>query len=91
MNEQKINDGGTAFPSDWRDFQPCTGEQVVREQYPGMSLRDWFAGMALQGLLANSFYAEQNHNNANVTAQSASKAAYAHADVMLTIRDKVIE
>ena len=38
------NDGGPAFPLHWMDFQPATGDQVVREQFPGMSLRDWFAG-----------------------------------------------
>ena len=44
MNEPKqIDDGGPAFPSD--NFgQPSA---------PGMSLRDWFAGMALQGAIAS--------------------------------------
>jgi hypothetical protein len=39
--ESRIDDGGAAFP--------------VRMGYysQGMSLRDWFAGMALQGILAN--------------------------------------
>lgn len=36
------NNGGTAFPSNWID-RDSTGTQVVREQYPGMSLRDYFA------------------------------------------------
>ena len=44
---REINDGGTAFPSHWMDFQPTTGEQVIREQFPGMTLRDWFGGQAL--------------------------------------------
>jgi hypothetical protein len=38
-----IDDGGPAFPFDWVDFQPTTGDQVVREQFSGMSLRDHFA------------------------------------------------
>jgi len=42
MSEPK--DGGPAFPFDWKDFQPTTGEQVVREQFSGMALREWFAG-----------------------------------------------
>ena len=37
------NDGGPAFPFDWVDFQPTTGDQVVREQFPGMTLLDFFA------------------------------------------------
>jgi len=36
---EKIEDGGPAFPADWVDFQPTTGEQVVREQFFGMTLR----------------------------------------------------
>jgi len=44
-----IEDGGPAFP------RSETGDAEVGqidEGAPGMSLRDWFAGMALQGLLA---------------------------------------
>lgn len=42
------DDGGPAFPCQPRDGQgfPC-GEMMA-----GMSLRDWFAGMALQGAIA---------------------------------------
>jgi hypothetical protein len=39
--QQPINDGGRAFPS-----LDAYGPK-------GMSLRDWFAGMALQGLVSN--------------------------------------
>ena len=41
MNE--IDDGGAAFPRD--DFH---------RGIPGMSMRDWFAGQALVGMLAHS-------------------------------------
>lgn len=41
------NNDEPAFPLQWMDFQPSTGEQVVREQYPGMTLRDYFAAKAL--------------------------------------------
>ena len=49
-------DGGPAFP---RPFSTGTiikdGEKVslMNHAEEGMSLRDWFAGMALQGLLAS--------------------------------------
>lgn len=47
-DEKRIEDGGTAFPC-----QPLgTDGLPVMEMAPGMSLRDWFAGMAMQGLLA---------------------------------------
>ena len=39
-----VEDGGDAFPT----FDLSSGP------WPGMSLRDWFAGQALAGLCANS-------------------------------------
>lgn len=73
------NDGGPAYPVQWMDFQPLTGEQVVREQYPGMSLRDWFAGQALAGCLSN---------NQDETAERFAELAYIHADAMLKAREQ---
>lgn len=32
MSDKHISDGGPAFPGQWYDFQPCTGDQVVRDQ-----------------------------------------------------------
>ena len=47
---EKIDDGGPAFPltEDAVNFK--------NKDFPmqGMSLRDWFAGMALQGILSDS-------------------------------------
>lgn len=47
---------------------------------PGMELRDWFAGMALQGLLAgrDEFF----------DYDQAAIAAYAYADMMIEERNK---
>lgn len=42
-------DGGPAFPSDLM----LTKGVVAAKPYGGMSLRDWFAGQALAGLLAD--------------------------------------
>jgi hypothetical protein len=72
----KIDDGGPAFPTEPNRFY----------FHHGMSLRDWFAGQALIGLLpsiAHSNFvgtAEPNDNSlfANV--------AYALADAMLEAR-----
>ena len=67
---KKINDGGTAFPS-------ITG--------PGMTLRDWFAGQAMQGFLTNEL---PSGIASELTGESRlSKAAYLVADAMIAARD----
>lgn len=42
-----INDGGSAFP------YAAYGENGERSLCRGMTLRQWYAGKALQGILAN--------------------------------------
>lgn len=78
----KIHDGGPAFPRPsfaphdvgYEDVGIC-GEQ------DGMTLRDWFAGQALAGLLA-SFTGDV----ALPDSDRATRAAYAYADAMITRR-----
>lgn len=48
---------------------------------PGMTLRDWFAGQALAGLLANPLSSREN-------IHSASEWAFTTADAMLKERGK---
>ena len=48
------------------------------ELYKGMSLRDWFAGLAMQALL-----------HYNMDKEHITKAAYIIADKMLKARDEV--
>ena len=51
-----IDDGGTAFPAGPGGDSMHGEDGRVWHQYPatpGMSLRAWFAGQALAGLLAN--------------------------------------
>lgn len=67
QNESKLNDGGPAFPI---DHWPC--------HFPGMSLRDWFAGRALAGLLAD--------HPPGATATLAATLAYELADAMIAAR-----
>jgi hypothetical protein len=49
-------DGGPAYPSKAYKTVTFPNGQTFQEtdfgNYPGMTLRDWFAGQALQGLLA---------------------------------------
>ena len=67
-----INDGGPAFPS--------VGEGFGNPSYsaPGMTLRDYFAGQALAGLLAKYGIGG---------AAMLAKNCYEHADAMLAARE----
>jgi hypothetical protein len=60
-------DGGPAFP-----------ELDARTMLSGMSLRDYFAAMALQGIL----------NDADAFWDEAARLAYQYADAMLKAREK---
>lgn len=67
----QINDGGPAFPlqSIGPEFQPG---------YSGMTLRDYFAAAALQGLLCNG---------GGPSWDGDAKNAYQAADAMLKARE----
>ena len=69
-------DGGPAFPV--QDEVYGNGERQYGSN--GMSLRDWFAGMALQGLLANY--------EVKIECGTFAKVAYRHADQMLAARER---
>ena len=76
MNDKP--DGGPAFPVPDVPYQKWGGGETFHQPAkPGMSLRDWFAGMALQGVVANPARSVE----ANVTRDA--KAAYLLADAML--------
>ena len=66
----ETNDGGPAFA------RPGSEASYSQE---GMSLRDWFAGQALAGLMA--------HPTAEFTAKGGAAIAYEFADAMLRARE----
>jgi hypothetical protein len=68
-----INDGGPAFPS--------VGEGFGNPSYsaPGMTLRDWFAGQALAGALADP--------TCDLSPIELAKKTYEFADAMLAARE----
>ena len=70
-----INDGGPAFP-----FRHAVEDRV--HYSPGMSLRDWYAGMAMQGMQGNPEY------DRNTSSQLAQQS-YVMADAMLKARSWV--
>lgn len=63
------SDGGPAFPTNGEDWQP------------GMTLRDWFAGQALVGLLAGS-------PDADCGPSGYANDAYSMADAMLKMKGR---
>ncbi len=71
--EDEVKDGGAAFPSSFR-------YELEDWSDPGMSLRDWFAGQAMMGIIANP------HNERQVTFEQMAKDAYVFADALLSAR-----
>lgn len=88
MNEQ-IKDGGPAFP------QPVAGcvdgsvyeARQVAQDAGGMSIRDWFAGMALQGIVASACERAEKEWDAELGAAYS----YQIADAMLAERSKALK
>ena len=60
----EIDNGGTAFP---------VSEDTAH--FPGMTLRQWYAGMALQGMLANP--------SINIAKSDLCNSAFNFADKMI--------
>ena len=65
-----IKNGGPAFPVP----EVWAGEQPIREGWNGMTLRDYFAAAAMQGIIARG-------GRANTV--SVARLAYEQADDML--------
>ncbi|MBJ8396871.1 hypothetical protein [Citrobacter cronae] len=75
---RKQNDGGPVFPEPVMDFL----------QYRGMTLRDYFAAKAMQGLLANNMMGDASlHECAPDWLSDISVGAYEFADAMLRARE----
>ena len=78
MSDTKINDGGPAFP---HHETTSTGEPY--HDHLGMTLRDWFAGQALQGR-AHRFDSPWEHRDI------LAKDCYDIADAMLAARKEKV-
>lgn len=66
-------DGGPAFPH---------GDGSRSDTPKGMTLRDWFAGQALAGILAGGFANTIPHDDVS-GGKEAAYFAYQYADAML--------
>lgn len=73
-----MNTGGPAFPtsSGWNPNGDWVADNSVND---GMTLRDYFAAKAMQGLLACDIYAPKDQ---------FAKNAYAMADAMMKAREQ---
>ena len=75
-----IKDGGQAFPSgeQWRDVAGNLNSKGAL--HGGMTLRDYFAAKAMQGLLSAD-------SELNLDEYGIAKYAYLQADAMLAQRE----
>ncbi len=71
--DDKKKTGGQAFPRAGK-YDPDYG--ASEGGIDGMTLRDWFAGQALSGLVQN------------LGSEQASRMAYGYADTMLRAREQ---
>ena len=81
----KPNDGGPAFPSTVQEDIDCCPRYAAG--YGGMSLRDYFAGQALAGILADPERHGFNESHAECEFFVAEDA-YILADAMITLRER---
>jgi len=86
-----INDGGPAFPQHGWTSDPVVLERMKTQG--GMTLRDYFAGQALSGILSKSINPNNQGNDsvdwASTRAPGPNRAsgdAYEYADAMLAAR-----
>lgn len=74
------NDGGPAFPSDNFGQHP-----------PGMTLRDYFAGQAMNGMIsgdAQPYISMKESADGIVQEDKTASRAYLYADAMLAARER---
>lgn len=96
-------DGGPAFPCGDADvfinrkleeeYGPSIFGfvRVTRREATGMTLRQWYAGMAMQGMLANARILEtlmEEKLAPSVMIDRTTKTSYLFADAMLAFEEK---
>jgi len=75
------DNGGPAFPPNagWRDND---------HECRGLTVRDYFAAKAMQGMLAYPGCDSRGSHHNNNTPQGVASMAYAYADAMIAEHDK---
>lgn len=83
MGDMKVNNGGPAFPSDVPTGEIEMAGGINRDVYrkvSGMTLRDYFAAKAMQGLLTQ--------DDGSIPNEQLAHIAYSIADAMSKEREK---
>lgn len=78
---QNKTDGGAAFPVEFNHIPK--GSTLTTSNHPGMSLRDWFAGMAMGSVIQTSV-----RLGIAKTDEDISSYCYGLADAMIREREK---
>lgn len=79
-------DGGQAFPIS-QVTKSYDGQKDMLVINPGMSLRDWFAGMALQSYMAAYYQDHVRPVTESYQADEIAVGSYMLADSMLKARE----
>lgn len=86
---KQVDDGGPAFPEAYLEEYLHKPELKTTR---GMTLRDWFAGMAMQAIISNQAFYSEHVQEKCVTGgrgsvnEITSNIAYAFADAMIESR-----
>jgi hypothetical protein len=91
---ERINDDGPVFPIPPGTIMP-DGRERTLFGLSGMTLRDWFAGMAMLGRLSNSKVTKLKKGASRLTDEERNKLqayvaerAYGYADAMIAEMEK---
>jgi hypothetical protein len=80
-----MKDGGSAFPRPLSvSHGSVTDHQYSACEQDGMSLRDYFAAKAMQGLLHDTAHFDAK---AELVVRAVADLAYDYADAMLKVRE----
>ncbi len=93
LDKQPKPDGGPAFPHDRVDQLPSGlgGHHFTEKHYTvsGMSLRDYFAGQALTGVIDKDLFMDSmTAQECDLQIHNATVLAYRLSDAMIAYRDK---
>lgn len=84
----EIKDGGAAFPLTGTEWNMDREAYEVSPLSNGMTLRDWFAGKALSGMLSYPGDERRGSYHNNSTPDLIAVDAYGLADAMIRARSQ---